>query len=97
MTQYRVADIFCGAGGLSYGFEKNPHFNVAFALDIDPSAIATYRDNYPSTQAECGDIQYLKGSMLPSNIDILIGGSSCQSYTTLGKRQMDDRANLFKE
>ncbi|RKV20040.1 DNA (cytosine-5-)-methyltransferase, partial [Helicobacter pylori] len=25
---YKVADIFCGAGGLSYGFSKHPHFEL---------------------------------------------------------------------
>ena len=35
----KVADIFCGAGGLSYGFSTNPFFNIVFANDIDKDAI----------------------------------------------------------
>ena len=30
-------------------------------------------------------------------VDLIIGGPPCQSYSTLGKRQMDHRANLFVE
>ena len=31
------------------------------------------------------------------SIDLVVGGPPCQSYSTLGKRQMDERANLFMQ
>lgn len=34
MRKYRVIDCFCGAGGLSLGFEKRG-FEVEYAFDID--------------------------------------------------------------
>ena len=34
---------------------------------------------------------------LNDNVDVVIGGSPCQSYSTLGKRQMDAMAHLFEE
>ncbi|EJB80733.1 cytosine-specific methyltransferase [Helicobacter pylori Hp H-3] len=36
---YKVADIFCGAGGLSYGFSTHPYFELIWANDIDKDAI----------------------------------------------------------
>ena len=36
-------------------------------------------------------------SLNGEQIDIIVGGPPCQSYSTLGKRQMDDRANLFMQ
>jgi len=32
-----------------------------------------------------------------TEVDLIIGGPPCQSYSTLGKRQMDNRANLFMQ
>ena len=34
-----VIDIFCGAGGLSYGFYKNKNFNILCANDIEKDMI----------------------------------------------------------
>lgn len=94
-----VCDIFCGAGGLSYGFAKDEYFELVVACDIDKNAIASYQENHPYTQTICKDISKLNNAKLKEfgNIDILLGGPPCQSYSTLGKRQMDTRANLFRE
>ena len=37
--------------------------------------------------------EVLKGK----RVDLIVGGPPCQSYSTLGKRQMDERANLFMQ
>ena len=37
----------------------------------------------------------LAGALGGQQVDIVVGGPPCQSYSTLGKRRMDDRANLF--
>lgn len=95
---FSVVDIFCGAGGLSYGFTHSPHFDIKMAIDIDKDAIASYALNH-STPTLCADIATLTESTLLElgKVDILLGGPPCQSYSTLGKRQMDSRANLFRE
>ena len=32
--KFKILDLFCGAGGLSYGMHKNPHFETVVALDV---------------------------------------------------------------
>ena len=74
------------------GFKVNNYF----ASEIDKHAIAVTRHNYPST-IHVGDVTKLKSSNLP-NIDLLIGGSPCQSISNLGdKTGLDGKSGLFFE
>ena len=34
IQEFRVLDLFSGAGGFSYGMEKNTHFKTVIALDL---------------------------------------------------------------
>ena len=56
-----------------------------FAAEIDKHAIAVTQHNYPNTK-QLGDVTKVKASDLP-NIDLLIGGSPCQSFSFAGKRK----------
>src|SRR2546423_111311 len=50
----KVADIYCGAGGLSKGFEQarveslgeDKRFEIVYGVDKDRDCIATYRRNH---------------------------------------------------
>lgn len=97
--KYRCVDIFCGAGGLSYGFSLSDSFEIIMANDCNRDAIETYRANHPDVLTRCCDISKVKEEefLELGNVDIVIGGPPCQSYSTLGKRLMDDRATLFWE
>lgn len=99
---YNVVDLFAGVGGLSYGFSKMPEFNIIVANEIEKDISIAYTLNHPDVQMINCDIvdvtEELLSSVLGDNrIDIVIGGPPCQSYSTLGKRRMDERANLFKQ
>jgi DNA (cytosine-5)-methyltransferase 3A len=56
-----------------------------FASEIDKHAIKVTMANYPDTK-QLGSVVNVDGYSLPK-IDILIGGSPCQSFSFAGKRK----------
>ncbi len=93
-------DLFAGVGGLSYGFSKLSEFNIIAANEIEKDISTAYKLNHPCVEMLNCDINcltedVLKKTLKGQKIDIVVGGPPCQSYSTLGKRQMDERANLF--
>jgi DNA-cytosine methyltransferase len=70
--------------------------NNYFASEIDPYAIKIAKKNYPNTK-HIGSVVDVKGTDLPK-IDLLIGGSPCQSFSNAGDRTgMDGKSKLFWE
>lgn len=102
MEQYNIVDLFAGVGGLSYGFSKLPQFNIIVANEIEKEISIAYKLNYPGVKMLNCDIKDLTEEILQNilkgrKIDVVVGGPPCQSYSTLGKRKMDYRANLFMQ
>jgi site-specific DNA-cytosine methylase len=98
-----VVDLFCGAGGLSKGFEW-AGYNIIAANDNYKFACQTYKKNHPHTTLIEGDItnkevkNLLFKAIKGKKIDIVIGGPPCQGFSHAGKRVIDDPRNfLFKE
>ncbi len=101
MSKYKVIDLFAGVGGLSYGFAVNENFEIVMANEFDKDIAKAYSLNHTNVNVIQGDIKNISQDILEEfykqKIDVIIGGPPCQSYSTLGKRKMDDRANLFME
>ena len=100
MKHYNIVDLFAGVGGLSYGFSQLPEYNILAANEIEKDISIAYTLNYPEVEMLNCDIANLNEDVLRDvlkgqKVDIVLGGPPCQSYSTVGKRQMDDRANLF--
>lgn len=98
-----VLDLFCGAGGLSKGFEW-AGYNIVVANDNYKSACATFNRNHEKTILVEGDItesgvkNKLFRSISNKNVDVIIGGPPCQGFSYAGKRMIDDPRNfLFRE
>lgn len=97
-------DLFCGAGGLSYGFHK-AGFNIIAGIDNNTEALETYKLNHPQSLAIQHDLsKSLIKANLPefdsikkNKIFAVIGGPPCQGMSIAGKRIPDDPRNqLFK-
>ena len=67
-----------------------------FASEIDKYAIQVAKHNYPNTK-HIGSVVDVKGSDLPK-IDLFIGGSPCQSFSSFGNGSgFDGKSGLFWE
>ena len=105
MAKYRILDLFCGAGGFSYGMDKNPNFKTLIALDNDQYAGETFKKNMPYADVIIGDItnDNTKATIVEKakklNINMIIGGPPCQGYSMKGKKLglKDPRNFLFRE
>jgi len=105
MSDLVAADLFCGAGGLSLGFQS-AGFKMAFANDINEEYAFTYELNHPGTKFFTKSIEDLSTAEVLKNtgihrteVDLLIGGPPCQGFSiNAPKRSLqDDRNHLFKE
>lgn len=90
-------DLFCGAGGLSFGFEK-AGFNIIAGFDSCPDSLDTFLFNHKSAQAIKHDLsKTIKNLNQFKGIDIVIGGPPCQGFSISGKRNPNDSRNeLYK-
>lgn len=67
-----------------------------FACEIDESAIKVTQKNYPGTK-QLGDVSKVNAKDLPK-IDLFIGGSPCQSFSSFGNGSgFDGKSGLFWE
>lgn len=106
----RIVDLFSGAGGLTFGFYYqlvDGHFvrtdnEFLFANEYDRHAAAAFRANYPDINMINRKIQDLTEAEIneligDEEVDIIIGGPPCQSFSTVGRRRFDDKARLYTE
>lgn len=93
-----VISLFSGCGGLDLGFQQ-AGFNIVSANEYDKSIWATYELNHPNTPLIKNDIRHISSKDFPSNVDGIIGGPPCQSWSEAGAQRgiQDERGQLFYE
>ena len=89
MQNYKVVDLFCGAGGLSKGF-LDAGYDVVLGIDYDDAALETFQKNHGSATAMKLDlynheniekiVDFLKERNI-DNLDVLVGGPPCQGFS----------------
>lgn len=92
----KVISLFSGCGGLDLGFEK-AGFEVPVANEFDPTIFATFKANHPKTKLIEGDIRNISEEDFPQDVDGIIGGPPCQSWSEAGALRgiEDQRGQLF--
>lgn len=93
----RVLDLFCGAGGLSLGFER-AGFAILGGVDNDSEALDTFRANFGAARAIRADLARMRLAELwralghpasdPAPVDVLIGAPPCQAYAVIGRAKL---------
>ena len=81
--------------------EKNQYINDLYSSLKKPNCMyQTYKENYEIDDKDFyQDIRFLDGTIYNGEIDLLVGGSPCQSFSIIGKRGgfNDTRGTLFYE
>jgi DNA (cytosine-5)-methyltransferase 1 len=96
-----VIDLFCGCGGLSYGFIE-AGYEVVLGIDHWKDAIETFKYNHKNSIGLVADLfnetpKKISEKTGIKNVDLIIGGPPCQGFSIAGKRIVDDERNkLYK-
>ena len=84
-----VADLFSGAGGLSYGLEA-AGMSVVFGADHYSEANATHAHHFAGLSvdwdlSDAGVVEEVAALLRESKIDVLAGGPPCQPFSKAGR------------
>ena len=112
MKQYTAISLFSGAMGLDAGLEMTGRFRLLAAIEKEPSFCASIRANQSAgliaddmivIEDDIRNVDPLEVlasiGLKPGELDLLVGGPPCQSFSTAGKREatQDNRGTLLWE
>ena len=96
-----VIDLFCGAGGLTYGL-KSAGLTVKTGVDLDPSCKHPLEKN-TGAKFECRNVEELTSAELATwfgdtDVRVLAGCAPCQPFSTYSqsRKSVDGRWELLK-
>jgi len=97
----KLATMFSGIGAIEFALKRlNLNSEIVFASDNDKFVKQSYFANYDIDGNRWYDDVYdIDGKKYRNRIDLLVGGSPCQSFSMVGKRKglEDTRGTLFYE
>lgn len=94
--KYKVIDLFCGAGGMTLGFQR-AGFTPILAIEKEPDFARTYAANF-GEHVLVGDIaDFVDEGRVNVKADVVIGGPPCQGFSNLtGNKAEDPRRALWR-
>lgn len=100
MKPLRVLSLFDGISCGQVALERaGIPVEVYYASEIEPNAIKVTQKNYPNT-IQLGDVTNIDFTQFIGKIDLLIGGSPCQSLSitqSKTRQNLDGKSKLFFE
>lgn len=92
--RWSVVSLFAGCGGLDLGF-KELNYDLIYACDSDPAAVACYRHNVDPriVQRDVNEPAFLDDLRRLRRCDIVVGGFPCQGFSKAGPKRVDDERN----
>jgi DNA (cytosine-5)-methyltransferase 1 len=98
-TTIRIGTLFYGIGAIEHALHRlKLKKEIIFAGDIDPFVKSAYFANYDIKESSWhNDVTEFSAKKYKNKIDLLVGGSPCQSFSMAGKRggMEDTRGTLF--
>ncbi|CAC9468246.1 DNA cytosine methyltransferase [bacterium endosymbiont of Bathymodiolus sp. 5 South] len=98
-NKIRLATMFSGISAIEYALKRLKISNeIVFASDNDKFVKESYYANYEiDDERWYDDVKDIDGKKYLNKIDLLVGGSPCQSFSMIGKRKgfKDTRGTLF--
>lgn len=95
----RIATLFSGIGAIEHSIERlGLSHEIVFAGDIDPFVKKSYFANHNIIEKNWhDDVTKFNAKKYKYKVDLLVGGSPCQSFSMVGKRAglKDTRGTLF--
>ena len=95
----KLLDLYCGAGGLSFGFEMTEAYQTAGGIDIyQPALDSFYRNHrcsktvvekYSSPTNLSDDVVRKQVIADFRDVDVVVGGPPCQGFSVAGRRLED--------
>lgn len=96
VTHIEGVDLFCGAGGLSYGLAAQG-VRVVAGIDLDPACQYPYEANHKGAKFLLRDIATVSGDELnalwsPGAVRLLAGCAPCQPFSSYANTAIVDKA-----